>query len=42
MQEAKSHSIAPSTVSGTGPWTNGRVVTKSSATVNGLTSGGRV
>jgi hypothetical protein len=39
---AKSYSIDLSTVSGTGPWTNGRVVTKSSATVPGLTSGGRV
>ena len=31
-----------STTSGTGPWINTRVVTKSSTTVNGLTTGGRV
>ena len=30
------------TTRGTGAWTNSRVVTKSSATVTGLTAGGRV
>lgn len=39
---AKSYSIELSTVGGTGPWTPCRIVTKSSATVDGLTPGARV
>ncbi len=38
----KSYSVDLSTPSGTGPWASGRVITKSTATVNGLTSGQRV
>ncbi len=38
----KSHSVDLSTTSGTGPSANGRVGTKSTATMNGLTGGQRV
>ena len=37
-----SYSVDLSTPSGPGPWANSRVVTKSTAVVNGLTSGQRV
>jgi len=39
---AKSYTVDLSTTSGTGPWANKTVVTKSSVTIDALTSGQRV